>query len=70
MSTAATRDENAAALGVVQRVAALAKLQSSDEDGLLVSLWDMEMRYIITANDGLFVVQSSDITGRNGQESG
>ena len=60
MSAAGTRDENDAALGVVQRVAALANLQSSDEEGLLVSLWDMEMRYTITANDGLFVVQSSD----------
>ncbi|RZU64137.1 hypothetical protein EV379_0431 [Microterricola gilva] len=60
MSTAGTRDEDTAALGVVQRVAALATVQSSDEEGLLVSLWDMEMRYTITANDGLFVVQSSD----------
>lgn len=60
MSTASTGGEDATALGAVQRVAALAKLQSSDEEGLLVSLWDMEMRYTITANDGLFVVQSSD----------
>lgn len=60
MSTAATRGEDTAALGAVQRVAALTTLQSSDEEGLLVSLWDMEMRYTITANGGLFVVQSSD----------
>ncbi|MET0854944.1 MAG: hypothetical protein ABWY30_09945 [Microterricola sp.] len=60
MSTASTGDEGAAALGAVQRVASLAKLQSSEEDGLLISLWDMEMRYTITANDVLFVVQSSD----------
>lgn len=53
-------DDDHAALRLIQLVGVMAKLQSSEKEGLLVSLWDMEMRYTITSNSGLFVVQSSD----------
>lgn len=64
--TPRTPERDDAALSALRHVAQLAALQwdetgtGAESSNIVVSLWDMEMRYLITSNGGLFIVQSSD----------